>query len=300
MNNLGIVIVSAALGGGGLALLVNELLPAAPKLGPALDRLNPPPAPPQAGVQPATSVQSRAQEQFGQWLLRKIPLTLPRRDLDLLGHSAEEFLFNKAVLLLVGLFTPSVFVAAWVLLGISVPLYAPAVVGLILAVVCWFVPDLMLRRDARKARAEAAHGIAVYLELVALRLASGIAIEAALEQSAFAGRGWVFLRLQDALMASRVERTSQATALHHLSGRLELAVLADIADFARMASEEGASVYAPVRHRAQSLRSEQLAAEAAVANADTEKMHGPIGVMCVLVLAAMAFPALINAFNLST
>ncbi|MFI7008853.1 hypothetical protein [Streptomyces sp. NPDC050145] len=294
MNTLTTVLLSGAVGGSGLALLVNELLPAAPKLGPALSRLHPDPTPHMAAT---AGRQESAQSQVGRWLVRKLPVTPPRKDLDLLGQSAEEFLLNKALLAVFGLFAPSLFITAWTLIGINVPLYAPALVGLVLAVVCWFVPDLMVKRDAVKARAEAVHGIAVYLELVALRLASGIAIETALEQAAFVGRGWVFVRIQETLMQTRIERGRQWSALRELGERLEVPVLTDVADFVQMSTQEGASVYDTVRHRAESLRTEQLNAEASSANADTEKMQAPQAVLCVLVMAAMAFPAVLNAFN---
>ncbi|MGP3777057.1 hypothetical protein ACTWJ8_40115 (plasmid) [Streptomyces sp. SDT5-1] len=294
MNTLTTVVLCGGIGGAGLALLVNELLPAAPKLGPALERLNPEPAP----LRRERAVEPSAQAQLGRWLVKKLPITLPRRELDLLGQSAEEFLLNKALLVLLGLFAPSLFMLAWVLIGIQVPLYVPGVVGVVLAAAFWFVPDLTLRRDAGRARAECAHGIAVYLELVALRLAAGIAVETALEQAAdVGGRGWVFTRIRETLLRARVERTSQWAALKELGDRLEVAVLSDVADFVQMSSQEGASIYDTVRHRAKSLRTEQLNAEAAEANADTEKMQAPQAVLCVLVMAAMSFPAVINAFT---
>ncbi|MCQ4214257.1 hypothetical protein [Streptomyces longispororuber] len=300
MNTFTWVILSGAVGGAGVALLVNEVLPAAPKLRPALDRLNPAPAPPRQPSTETSSAQAQAQAQLGAWLVRRLPVRLPRKDLDLLGQSAEAFLLNKALLVLLGLFAPSLFTAAWTLLGIGVPLYAPAVVGLILAALFWFVPDLMIRRDAATARAECAHAIAVYLELVALRLAAGIAIESALEQAAQVGRGWVFLRIRDALLRARIERTAQWAALKNLGARLDVPVLADVADFVQMSAQEGASVYDTVRHRAASLRTEQLTTEAAAANADTEKMQAPLAVLCVLIMAALAFPALLNAFHQSS
>ncbi|MET8213694.1 hypothetical protein ABZT51_49195 [Streptomyces sp. NPDC005373] len=100
VNTFTAVIVSGGIGGAGVALLVNELLPAAPKLGPALERLNPAPAAPQhTRVAPGPAT---AQAQVGQWLVKRLPITLPRKDLDLLGLSAEEFLLNKTVLVLFG------------------------------------------------------------------------------------------------------------------------------------------------------------------------------------------------------
>ncbi|MFI0242573.1 hypothetical protein [Streptomyces sp. NPDC016845] len=293
MNPLTTVMVSGAVGGAGLALLVSELLPSAPRLGPAMARLHQPPT----RQLPATAQPATTQHQMvGRWLLHKVPVNLPRTDLDLLGRPAEEFVLSKVLLTLFGLLAPSLFLGAWTLLGIDIALYVPGLVGVLLGGVCWVVPDLMLRRDAAQARAEAAHGIAVYLELVALRLAAGIAIESALEQAASVGRGWVFLRIQETLMRARIERGQQWAALKHLGERLGVPVLADVADFVQMSTQDGASVYDTVRHRAASLRTEQLAAEAAAANADTERMQAPQAVLCVLVMAAMAFPAVLNAF----
>lgn len=297
MNSLTTVILSGAIAGGGLALLVNELLPAAPKLGPALARLHPDPAP---HVYAAGGQRESPQGQLGRWLLRRLPVTLPRKDLDLLGQTSEEFVLNKAILALLGLITPSVFITAWTLMGLSIPLYVPALAGIVVAALLWFVPDLTVKRDAAKARAEAGHGIAVFLELVALRLASGIAIESALEQAAFVGRGWVFVRIQETLMQARIERGHQWSALKELGERLDVPVLADVADFVQMSTHDGASVYDTVRHRAESLRTEQLNAEATSANADTEQMQAPQALLCVLLMAAMAFPAIINAFTSSS
>ncbi|WP_372350940.1 hypothetical protein [Streptomyces sp. KL116D] len=100
-------------------------------------------------------------------------------------------------------------------------------------------------------------------------------------------------------MRARVERTAQWAALSDLGERLDVPVLADVADFVQMSTQEGASVYDTVRHRAASLRTEQLNTEAAAANANTEKMQA-LAVLCVLVMAALAFPALLNAFNQSS
>ncbi|MGW2866450.1 hypothetical protein [Streptomyces sp. NPDC001205] len=84
--------------GAGLALVVREMAPAPPKLGPALKRLGPP-----ALAAGTAMPEQRADHLVGAWLVARIPAPLPRADLDLLNQTAEQFLLNKVLLGLVGL-----------------------------------------------------------------------------------------------------------------------------------------------------------------------------------------------------
>lgn len=292
MSSTGILIFSGCVGGAGLALAVRELLPSQPKLGPALSRLSPPP--PGAG----STVRAAGSEQVWANWLRRIPAPMPRNDLDLLGQSAEQFLLNKVLLAFVGLIFPALIGVAWTLVGLDVPLFIPGIAGLVVGAVLWFLPDWQVRRNAALARAECTHAIALYLELVALRLASNVAVEQALEEAARAGRGWVFLRLQETLLRARVEKSSRWQALEHLGIYLQVPVLSDVADFAQMSSQDGASIYESVLHRAKSVRDERLSDEATKANADSEKMHAPGAVLCILVMILLAFPAVLNMFTI--
>lgn len=263
-------------------------------MGPALKRLSPP-APAPGTALPEQSTESLV----GAWLVARVPAPLPRADLNLLNQPVEQFLLNKVLLAFVGLVLPSVLSAAWILLDITLPLFVPAVAGVLAAAVLWFVPDLMVRRDAARAREEFTHAVTVYLELVALRLASNIAVDQALEEAARVGTSWSFLRLQEALLRARMEKTSPWQVLEDLGTQLKIPVLRDVADFAQMSGKDGASIYAPVRARAKSTRDEQLSTAVAKANADSEKMHIPGAVMCVLVLCLLAFPVVLKLFALS-
>ncbi|MEU5436428.1 hypothetical protein AB0G73_24040 [Streptomyces sp. NPDC020719] len=293
MNSTAPVVFFGCLVGAGLALVVRELVPAPPKLGPALRRLNPPA--PSARV----SEQSRPESVIGTWLVARIPTPLPRTDLALLNQPVEQFVLNKVLLAFTGLVLPSLLTMVWMLLDLTLPLFVPAVAGLVAAVVLWFVPDLMVRRDAARAREEFTHAITVYLELVALRLASNIAVDQALEDAARVGSSWSFRRLQDALLRARMEKTSPWRSLEDLGTQLRIPLLRDVSDFARMSGQDGASIYGPVRARAKSTRDEQLSAAVAAANADSEKMHIPGAVMCVLIMCLLAFPVVLKMFALS-
>jgi Flp pilus assembly protein TadB len=286
-----LVVMCGSAAGAGIAVLVSELVPAAPKLGPALRRLNPPSAPRSDGL---TGQGASVQAVWGGWLCDRAPGRLPRSDLRLLGQSPEQFLFTKAVFALAGLLLPVVVTAGWALMGLGVPVFIPGVVGIVAAAGLWFLPDWQVRDQASRARIEFAHAAAAYLELVALRMASNVGASQALEEAAWAGRGWAFTRLQDALLRARTEKSSPWEALDDLGEQLTLPILSDIADIMRLSSTDGAAVYATLRARAASLRTELLAAQAAEANADSEKMSAPGALLAAIVMIGIAFPAVLN------
>ncbi|MEU6346242.1 hypothetical protein ABZ883_35425 [Streptomyces sp. NPDC046977] len=283
-------LLAGAMVGAGTALLVKELLRPAPALGPALQRLNHPvpPAPELVGTD--------RDERWGAWLvdhLGTLPgVRIPRKHLALVGTSPGKFLLTKTALAAAGLLVPPL--AGIPLLFLGLPLYLPAVVGLLFAAVLWFGPDLALRDQAKRAREEFAHAMAAYLDLIALRRAGNVSAEQALEQAAQVGQGWAFVRIQQALVQSRVDKVPHWESLTRLTGELDLPVVEDLAAIMRQSSDDGAAVYATLRARARNLRTELLAAQAAEANADSEKMTAPGALLAVLVMLLIAFPAVIR------
>ncbi|MEV7618407.1 type II secretion system F family protein [Streptomyces sp. NPDC089799] len=287
--------ISGAAIGAGAALLVREVLRPAPALGPALRRLNQP-AP---AANPTTAGPVSRDEQWGQWLLDRLAdvpgVRIPYKDLALTGSTPAKFLLTKVALAGAGLLLPPLSTVPLLLLGMSLVL--PVVVGLLAGVVLWFAPDLALRDKARRARAEFAHAMAAYLDLVALRRAGNVSAEQAMEQAAQVGEGWAFGRIQEALARSRVDKIPPWESLARLTAELDLPVLDDLAAIMRQSSDDGASVYATLRSRAKNLRTELLAQQASEANADSEKMTAPGALLAVLVMLLIAFPAVIRMLN---
>ncbi|MGY3341004.1 hypothetical protein ACVW0K_007197 [Streptomyces filamentosus] len=289
-----VLVTCGAAVGGGIALLVREILPSAPRLGPALRRLDPPPLRP--GQQPAPA---SASPLGGAWAGRLAErLKLPRADLDLLAQSPEQFVTNKVALALLGLLVPLVPAIGWVLMGLSVPLFIPGIAGVLLAPVLWLVPDWAVKTEAAKARTEFAHAAAAWMELVANRVMCNRAPDQALEDAARIGQGWAFARIQEALLRARTEKSSPWAALDELGTQLKLPVLTETADIMRLSSDDGAAVYATLRNRSKALTNELLTADAARANADSEKLHTPAALLAVIVMIAMAFPAVLNIFSI--
>ncbi|MDX3075885.1 hypothetical protein [Streptomyces sp. MI02-7b] len=283
-------LLAGATVGTGMALLVKELLRPAPALGPALQRLNHP-APPAPDL-----ASPDRDERWGAWLvdhLGNLPgVRIPRKNLALVGTSPGKFLLTKTALAAAGLLVPPLAGIPLLLLGL--PVYLPALVGLLFATVLWFAPDLALRDQAKRAREEFAHAMAAYLDLVALRRAGNVSAEQALEQAAQIGEGWAFVRIQQALMQSRVDKVPHWESLTRLTGDLDLPVLEDLAAIMRQSTDDGAAVYSTLRARALNLRTELLAAQATEANADSEKMTAPGALLAVLVMLLIAFPAVIR------
>ncbi|WP_327325205.1 hypothetical protein OG735_23930 [Streptomyces sp. NBC_01210] len=278
--------------GGGLALLIREFVRPQPDLASAVHRLNTS-APREAPTAPATR-----DEMWGEWLLEHLQglpgVTIPRKDLALVGQSAERFLLLKSALAGFGLLIPPLLVGAWTLMGLGVPFYIPVAVGLGLGALLWFIPDLSVRDQANRAREEFSHAVAAYLDLVALKRAADSGPTEALERAAAIGKGWAFTRLQEAMLRARVDKIPPWEALVQLTEELDLPVLEDVAEIMRMSAHDGAAVYTTLRARAKSLRIELLSKQATEANENSEKMTAPGALLAVLVMLLVAFPAVVN------
>jgi hypothetical protein len=179
-------------------------------------------------------------------------------------------------------------------MGLAVPFYIPVVVGLGLGALLWFIPDLSVRDQANRAREEFSHAVAAYLDLVALKRAADSGPTEALERAAAIGKGWAYIRLQEAMLRARVDKIPPWEALVQLTEELDLPVLEDVAEIMRMSAHDGAAVYTTLRARAKSLRIELLSKQATEANENSEKMTAPGALLAVLVMLLVAFPAVIN------
>ncbi|MDQ1051881.1 type II secretion system F family protein [Streptomyces sp. V4I2] len=290
MNLLPVVVTGGTVGAG-LALLVRELLRPQPALAAALAR-----SAPTAMTLPEPELDR--EEQWGRWLLARLErlpgVRVPTTNLALLGQGPGQFMLKKTALAATGLLCPVLVTIPWVIAGVSLPFYVPAVVGLVIAGLLFITPDLAVRDQARRAREEFAHALSAYLDLVALKRAADAGPAEALEKAAEVGRGWPFLYLQGALRRARLEKIPPYQALTELAEQYDLPVLDDVADIMRGSATDGAAVYKALRARTAALNSELLAAQAAEANAASEKMTAPGALLAVLVMLLMAFPAVIR------
>lgn len=289
--NLLPVVASGGIVGAGVALLIRELLQPQPALAAALAR-----SAPAALTMP--EVELDRDEVWGRWLLARIErlpgVQVPVTNLALLGLGPGQFVLKKVAFAALGLLCPVIATIPWIVAGVGLPFYVPAGVGLLVAGGLFITPDLAVRDQARRAREEFAHALSAYLDLVALKRAADAGPAEALERAAAVGRGWPFLFLQGALRRARLEKIPPYQALTELAAEYDLPVLGDVADIMRGSATDGAAVYKALRARTAALNAELLAAQAAEANAASEKMTAPGALLAVLVMLLMAFPAVIR------
>ncbi|MGW1193233.1 type II secretion system F family protein [Streptomyces sp. NPDC002559] len=294
MNLLPVVLTGGAVGGG-VALLVRELMRPQPALAPALARSVP-------GVLAMPEPELDRDERWGRWLLARLErvpsVRIPVKNLALTGQSPGQFMLKKTALAALGLFCPVIATAPWIIAGLSLPFYVPAVVGLVVALLLFMTPDLAVRDQAKRAREEFAHALSAYLDLVALKRAADAGPAEALEKAAEVGQGWPFLYLQGALRRARLEKIPPYQALRELAAEYDLPVLDDVADIMRGSATDGAAVYKALRARTAALNAELLAEQASEANAASEKMTAPGALLAVLVMLLMAFPAVIRMITI--
>ncbi|WP_405010630.1 hypothetical protein [Kitasatospora sp. NBC_01539] len=279
---------------GGLALLLAELRPAPPDLGQALGRLHTAPDP-----RAAEDVRTSWYDRIGADSLRLPGARIPHRQLALVGRSPARFMAHKLLFALAGLVLPGYLTAMAALGGISLTVVVPLVAGPLLAALLWFVPDGIVAGEAKAARTEYLHGIAAYLELVALERAADCGPAEALRRAAAVGRSTVFRRIRDALERAATDRLPPWDGLDILAADLGLTPLQDLADIMRISGTDGAAVYDTLRARAQSLRGELLAEELAQANTDSERMVAPGTVLTLLMTVLIVFPALYQMLDVT-
>jgi Type II secretion system (T2SS), protein F len=278
------------LAGFGVALVAAQLIPAPPDLGAALERLTAQPSEP-----PETS-DDGVQTRLGRFLLLhggSLPgFRPPARELAILGLQPHDWLGEKGLLAVIGLAFPPCLAAILDVLGVGLPWVLPTTVSVLLAALLFALPSMTVRERAAAAREEFARAVGAYIELVALERLAGSGTTQALENAAHIGRSWVFDRIREELLRSRLSGTTPWASLSSLAEELGVPELADLSDIMRLAGEEGAQVYEALRARGRSLRTAMLTREQARANGASERMVMPVALLALCFALMIATPAM--------
>lgn len=284
----------------GLAGIVTyrALVPPTPPLALSLRRLE------QAGA-PAAIVATGGDDRFAaavgrrtsKWLVTALEgtgldLGTLHADLRLVGRSVDQHLGTKVVLALVGLLLPMVTVTIAGLGGVAFPFALPALAGVALAVVFFFVPDLTLRSEAADRRKAFRHALSSFLDLVVISLAGGAGVESALRDAAAIGEGWAFAQLRSALDVTMLTGETPWSALGRLGGELGVPELAELAASVSLAGTEGARVRESLAAKAKSLRDHEQSEAEAEAQSATERMALPVVLLFLGFLILIGFPAI--------
>ena len=284
------LVVAGLLGGFGCWLLINELIPTGPSLQAALDRLD------SAGGRAGHQTPFRVR--LGRRLAKVTPwLAVPAADLRILSRDQSSWLASKVGYGAVGLAIVPAASALASLDGRPVPWGIPVSGMLVLGALMSMVPDMVTRVSAKRRRVDFRHSLASYLDLVALERGAGAAPTEALEAAAEVGGGWAFERISAALDQARKASQPPWDGLSRLATEIGIGELGDLADIAEVAGNEGARILETLIARAESLRTQVLAAMKTEAGARSTTMVLPISLLAGGFLVLLIFPDFYRLFG---
>jgi Flp pilus assembly protein TadB len=275
--------VLTGLGAGlGICLIVAGLRPAPASISARLHRLDQPVAPTIARGPRPTGSESTL-DTVRRWLALRTAGPAQRSglgaltgdldaDLAVTATPADLHAGAKALSALVGFAAPALLAVLLNLAGLGLPLLVPVWVSLSGALVGYLLPDLRLRRDASDARRMFRASVGAYLDLVAMRMASGSGLAEALHEAARIGAGPAFAQIRGALADARTDGLTPAQALGRLGQHLHLPDLVDTSTRLRLVDASGAQAQASLRAQAASLRDRELADAQGRANEQSQSM----------------------------
>ncbi|MFW6204461.1 MAG: type II secretion system F family protein [Actinomycetota bacterium] len=288
-----VAVITGAIAGIGLLLVVRAMWPRHPHLGSTVQALTA--ATPHAEAVPATGRGWRVR--LGSAVLRRWPtlpgVRIPYRNLALIGVPVSRYIGERAVFAAAGWFAPTLLSMiaglGWSLTTVVAVGVAPA-----LAVAASFIPDYTVTAAAKRARQDFTIGMSAFADLVALQVASGTGTTQAVETAAELGDSWVFTRLGEELRRAEFTQTPPWDALRRVSDELDLPMLGDVADILRLSVERSVTVGESLRARAHALRLELLSEEHERANAASEQMSAPVAGLTLTFMLLLVTPAMLE------
>ena len=193
-------------------------------------------------------------------------------DLILLGRSPAAHYTSKTSGALCGLALPAVTALGLGAAGVSGSLLIPLWLTLTGALVGFLLPDLHVRHRAGTLRRDYHVALSAYLDLVAMRMASGAGLSEALTQSARLGHGTAFGRLRGALADARTDGLPATAVLRRLGTELALPDLVDTATRLSLVDSSGSQAEASLRAQAANLRDRELSSAHGAANERSQSM----------------------------
>lgn len=225
-------------------------------------------------------------------LLRRLPVGVPRSDLDLLGIETDRFLLGAAGSA-VGLAAAGPALTVVLLaLDTGLPVVVPAGLTVLGAVIGWTSYGRRTGERAESARAQLRSALVAYLQQVSLLRRGGAGVSSAL---ILPGRlisdSWAMRRLHDELELAQRAGEMPWEGLRRFGERVDVDELTDLSSIAASAGQDGAAVVGTLLARAQSLRDELLADEHSDAHRASGRMSTPGTLQVFLIAAWVLYPA---------
>jgi len=287
--------------GAALCLLVFALVPPRPALASVVGRWER-----QRARQAATATMSTDaswQGGLGRWMVtrlaqRGITLGKLRADLELTDYTLEAHMVRKFTYGLLGLLLPTLLAVTLMAVGITPSLSVPAIAGLALGALFFWLPDLSVVQAAEQRRHELRRALSCYLDLVSMSLAGGRGIPEALPTSARIGNNWGFALLRSTIDHARLVGETPWAALADLGKRTGMQELQDLGGALLLVADDGAKVRSSLTARASTIRRRQLAeAEGAAAKADQTIQMAQV-VLAIGFFLFLGFPAVVAVMGI--
>ncbi|MFM9446954.1 type II secretion system F family protein [Streptomyces acidiscabies] len=295
------VLLLGALFGAGLMALAYGLRPTRPALADVLAALDAPPPPPAAPDLATEEWATRLGKRFVPGVRALgLPTASLRADLAVCGEDVDRHLAGKATCAIAGLVTPWL-TNALVRFGVGLDTgwWLPLSGSLVLAVTLFFVPDLVVQRQAARRRREMRHTLSLVLDLTVIALAGGAGVQQALTHAVQAPAGWAGGKLRHALHVAQLTRTSPWSHLGDLGRQLDIGDLTELAATLDLAGTEGAKVRGSLAAKAKAMRRRRIAEADGAAQAATEQMSLPVVVLFAAFLLLIGYPALAHVLTAS-
>jgi tight adherence protein C len=217
-----------------------------------------------------------------------------RSDLSVVGQEPASFFAVKAGCAVAGLAVGPLLAGLLALAGVGGTVLLPAWVALLFAGLLFTVPDITVRRRAHDRRRDFRAAVGSYLDLVAMKMASGAGLSEALRDAAAIGGDGPFARIRGALEDARTDGLTPAAALGHLGDELSLPDLRELSAGLSLVAASGAQAEESLRAKAASLRERELSAAAGDANARSQSMLVAQVVLALGFLVFIGYPALVK------
>lgn len=248
-------------------------------------------APGQVKVGLATRVGQRVSKELTK---RGITYTSLRQDLALSGRSYEAVLGLK-VLMAVGGFIGglALLVLVQTVLGFGLPFGSPIIIAAGIALGLFVLPDVQIREQAKRRRADFEHALSAYLGWVAMEMAGSAAPTEALPTAAKVGVGWPLELIKATLFQAKMSGQSQWDALAQLGSRVGVKELQDLGQLIALVSHDGAQVRSTLTARAATMQRNQLAAQSGDAESRDRSMRMSQIVIALGFIVFIGYPAVI-------
>lgn len=198
-------------------------------------------------------------DRLGHWVLTRLRVPIGTRTARLLtlkNRTLSDFAAEKAIMAVLGFLAPVAFGAIAMALRLGIG-WTPFVLGVVGAVLGWFVPDLRLRGQAAQTSSDTGEAVCTFVDLVTLERLANQSSTQALHRAASVSQAPVFRELQIALERTLLEQRPAWQALVRVGNDLGLQQLVDLGDVMRL-DEQGAALSGVLRARADELRDAQL------------------------------------------